>query len=57
MTLNEKDLKDDCNYLETSNIEWLESWIEYLCKWRVHSSCPKNCESYVKEKTIEILEK
>lgn len=57
MNLHERELKNDCAHLETSNIKWLESWEEHLCKWRVHSSCPKSCESYVKEQTIEILEK
>lgn len=57
MILNEKNLKNDCTHLDSSNVELLEWWKEYLCKWRVHSSCPKNCESYVKEKIVEILEK
>ncbi|MDD5212861.1 MAG: hypothetical protein PHG82_00325 [Candidatus Gracilibacteria bacterium] len=57
MALDGTDFNDDCAHLDTSNIELLGSGKEHLCKGSVHSSCPKDCELYVKEQTMGVLEK
>lgn len=58
MTLNWNEFQDDCAHLDAKDLwDWNNEQIEYSCKWRVHSSCPKNCEAYLKETVIGILQK